>query len=98
MWLYWDLSTKSSFQQENILSTYLQGLEPKVVYEGNDTSKPQLKEIIKHSLGLAKINQDCQNTFTHVMYTLKTWWYDETKTHKTDIFPGTEPFCKPGDI
>lgn len=34
MGLNWDLSTKSLFQQENILSTYLQGLEPKVVSEG----------------------------------------------------------------
>lgn len=72
MGLNWDLSTKSLFQQENILSTYLQGLEPKVVYEGNDTSKPQLKKTIKHSRGLDKINRDCQNTFTHMMYVLKT--------------------------
>lgn len=47
---------------------------------------------------MAKINWDCQNTFTHMMYMLTTWWYDDRKTHKTDIFPGKEPFCKPGDI
>ena len=72
MLLNWDLSTKSLFQQENILSIYLQGLEPKVLYKGNDTSKPQLKKIMKHSCGLAKINRDCQNTSTHMMYMLKT--------------------------